>query len=465
MIGHTNETLLGWVPEDGDCGSWSIIRSSLITMIACTWTVLHPRIHVDRKLRRLHKACQLSKQILAPELETIEALQELLQARKAKACCRKTTASQMSLTQAFYIGMMGIRYKTQNPGGYRILWLLRYTFLLERGLVSWPPEEHWGLSEDVIQDRSKADGLLKLFTLVQVTWFTVNCIVRSAKDMYLAPLESMTLAYVVQVLLTYVCWWKKPKDIATASYVELPDMEVADRNVFNSLAMELTYDVPDPTNCQLSNSIAWYIIPRDCGEADYQVAIEKAKARYANGTVDPNEGEKLAGSGEQNNTATPSESEHLETPTKDLKRAIPIEDIQLCPPAVKHDDSSKAQSKIITEWDDSLYYTRWWPLVCLVASSFGAVHMISWNGHFATVTEKWLWRSSCMGSIVFALVAMQFKKVEYRWRGLRTMVQIGCPVLYVVCRVVMVAEVVAAFRAMPESTYEVVAIVNHWLHF
>lgn len=465
MAGHTNETFVGWVPEDGNRGSWSIIRSSLITMIACTWTVLHPRIHVDRKLRRLHKACQLSKQILAPELETIEALQELLQARKAKACCAKTTGRQMSLTQAFYIGMMGIRYRTENSGGYRILWPLQYAFLLEKGLVSWPSEESWGLSEHVIQDRSKADGLLKLFTLVQVIWFTVNCIVRSSNSMYLAPLESMTLAYVVQVLLTYVCWWKKPKDIATATFVELPNMDAADRNTFNSLAMELTYDVPDPASCRLSNSIAWYIIPRDCGDADYQAVIERAKSLYVDGNVASRKGEKLAGSDDQIHSGPPSESEYLETRTNDLKRTIPIEDIPLCSRAVKHDEPSKAQTKIITEWDDSLYYTRWWPLVCLVASSFGAVHMISWNGHFATITEKWLWRSSCVGSIAFALIAMQFKRVEFRWCGLRTVVQIGCPLLYVVCRIVMVAEVVAAFRAMPESTYETVAIVNYWLHF
>jgi hypothetical protein len=81
------------------------------------------------------------------------------------------------------------------------------------------------LSKELIEDKSKSDGLLKLVALWQVLWFTINCITRSAHNMELASLESMTLAYVVQVVLTYGLWWKKPKDIATASYVTLPDMD------------------------------------------------------------------------------------------------------------------------------------------------------------------------------------------------------------------------------------------------
>lgn len=81
-----------------------------------------------------------------------------------------------------------------------------------------------------------------------------------------------------------------------------------------------------------------------------------------------------------------------------------------------------------------------------------------------TSIELWLWRDSCVGSIVFALVTMQFKKVELWWYGGLALVQLGCPLLYVVCRLMILAEVIAAFRALPTSTYQTYDVANYWLH-
>lgn len=123
-------------------------------------------------------------------------------------------------------------------------------------------------------------------------------------------------------------------------------------------------------------------------------------------------------------------------------------------PGVKSGGSDPTDNKAVREWDDALYMTRWWPIVCLLGCSFGAVHLISWNATFSTIIELWLWRASSVGSIATALVAMQFKKVSFRWQGLVTIVQIGSPVLYIVCRLFMVAEAIAAFRALPKMVYK-----------
>jgi hypothetical protein len=111
-------------------------------------------------------------------------------------------------------------------------------------------------------------------------------------------------------------------------------------------------------------------------------------------------------------------------------------------PGVKSGGSEPIDTKVVTEWDDSLYMTRWWPFVCLLGCSFGAVHLISWNAIFPTNIELWLWRASSVGSIITALVTMQFKKISFRWQGAITIIQIGSPVLYVICRVIMVAETI-----------------------
>ncbi|KAI0410259.1 hypothetical protein F5X98DRAFT_359936 [Xylaria grammica] len=60
--------------------------------------------------------CLLVKQVLAPELESIEALQEFLQARKTLDCCAGSTRNGLKLSQSFFIGMMGVRYRTRTHG-------------------------------------------------------------------------------------------------------------------------------------------------------------------------------------------------------------------------------------------------------------------------------------------------------------------------------------------------------------
>ncbi|RWA09806.1 hypothetical protein EKO27_g5304 [Xylaria grammica] len=216
--------------------------------------------------------CLLVKQVLAPELESIEALQEFLQARKTLDCCAGSTRNGLTLSQSFFIGMMGVRYRTRTHGGYRVLWPMQFAYLLNSGLVSWPPDESYSLSEHLIEDKSKADGLVKLVALWQVTWFTINCIARSVRSLELAPLESITPAYVVQTFLTYCLWWKKPRGVATVNFVSLPDMNDAQYQTFEALSMEATYDVPDPSSTRQLMGIAWYIFLRDCSEMAYRVA-------------------------------------------------------------------------------------------------------------------------------------------------------------------------------------------------
>jgi hypothetical protein len=186
----TNNDLVGWMPEGNDRGTLNVVVTSILTITICIWFVLRPRIYVGRKFRRAHKACQLVKQVFTPELESIEALQEFLQARKMMQCCAAKTNNGLKFAQSYYIDMRGVRYKTGTKGGYRVMWPLQYAYLLNSGLVSWPPDESWGLSKKLIEDKSKADGLLKLVALWQVLWFTINCITRSAHSMELAPLRA-----------------------------------------------------------------------------------------------------------------------------------------------------------------------------------------------------------------------------------------------------------------------------------
>lgn len=118
-VSGSPDRLVGWVPESSGRGTLSIIFSCVFTTLICTWTVLHPRIHTTSRLFRYHKGFQLVKTILAPELECIEALQEWVQARKMVRRSAEATDKGLTLLHAFYVGMLGVRYRTAN--GTRVL--------------------------------------------------------------------------------------------------------------------------------------------------------------------------------------------------------------------------------------------------------------------------------------------------------------------------------------------------------
>jgi len=417
--------LVGWVPEDTNRGTWTIITSSLFTIIVCTWTAIHPRTHVSRRLRNTHKLCQLVKAIIAPEMVCLESLQELIQAQKAVRRCANAATGKFTLLHGFYLGMMGVRYRVGEEGGYRTLWPGQYAWLLNNGLVSWDDHKSWGLSKEDIQDKNKADGLVKLTALLQALWFTLQSIVRMAHGLPLAPLETMTLAYVFNAFVTYGCWWAKPKDIATASFVDLPDMSARQKEIFESLSMEETYDILNPNQKQSMN-IAWYVVARDCRDDEVLVM-----ARL----------------------------EH------DLERNQPQVTTKSLVVESENEIEETSSTSVITEWDANLYMTRYWPLLCILGASFGAVHLLSWKTAFPTVVEMWLWRSSALISVVTAVFCMQFRTMTMKWEGPMSLIKIGSPLLYIISRLIMAVETFAGLRAMEAGTYATYEIWNYWFHF
>ena len=75
------------------------------------------------------------KTINAPEFIAVEGLQEWNQAQKMVKNCAGSTGGCLKLVQAFYIGMLALRYRT--PRGEKVMWPNQYTWLLEQGLIDW----------------------------------------------------------------------------------------------------------------------------------------------------------------------------------------------------------------------------------------------------------------------------------------------------------------------------------------
>lgn len=69
------------------------------------------------------------------------------------------------------------------------------------------------LNPAAIDDRSKADGVAKLFTIVQTGWFLLQSIARLTQHIGITTLELSTIAFIVCTTGTNLMWWAKPKDV------------------------------------------------------------------------------------------------------------------------------------------------------------------------------------------------------------------------------------------------------------
>ena len=80
--------------------------------------------------------------------------------------------------------------------------------LLREGKIAFPT-----ITQEEIQDRSKADGLAKGSAVLQTTWFIAQCISRTAQGLIITEIELMTLAFAALNGILYFLWWNKPLDV------------------------------------------------------------------------------------------------------------------------------------------------------------------------------------------------------------------------------------------------------------
>src|SRR5215469_11311888 len=162
----TDGKLVGWVLESPGRGTLSLVTTCLFTTFLCTWAVIHPRVTLGTRRRIFHKLALFLKTIIAPEFIAVEGLQEWSQARNTKERCKSLIAGKMELVQAFYIGMLALRYRSEH--GEKVIWPNQYQWLLEKKLVDWENHQFWGLSKENIRDKSNSDTTVKAFALLQV---------------------------------------------------------------------------------------------------------------------------------------------------------------------------------------------------------------------------------------------------------------------------------------------------------
>ena len=120
-------------------------------------------------------------------------------------------------THGYFIQMGGFMlFDGDNPKG--VLSPDTLSELFRAGKIEFPT-----VTEEEIEDRSKADAFSKTIALGQTLWFVAQCIARSAQHLDLTLVELSTLSLAVLNGLMYYLWWNKSLDVRCPIPVYLLD--------------------------------------------------------------------------------------------------------------------------------------------------------------------------------------------------------------------------------------------------
>ncbi|KAK0432173.1 hypothetical protein EV421DRAFT_2064066, partial [Armillaria borealis] len=197
----------------------SIIWSCLATIFACTWLAVHPNVPGRNITTKGAISCAIERAkimgitILVPELIVGWATEQFIVA--------------WNLRHSEFLHDGTSDWETwYSPGTLVTLEALESEPNLVTNLAA--------ISSETIEDKSKGDALSKTVSILQISWFIVQCIARAIQRLPLALLEMMALAFAGLSIMTYLLWWYKPLNMKyhislDGSYSkptsEMPDLE------------------------------------------------------------------------------------------------------------------------------------------------------------------------------------------------------------------------------------------------
>ncbi len=222
----SSEPRVGFQADSGGRDSMDIISACASTLITCVYSSVHfdvPRSYAHRLSLRQKlvardywlelwvKVTFWLRGILSSEMLVLHAFYEYMIARRDVAGMREHGHAEWSVTLAFAADMGALIPDGAKEG--------------ER-----PPHSGFGLHEALLRhhdpgaldcralehelaDHTKADVLFKLLTTLQIARFFAGTVARWAVHLPIAPLETITCAYVACTLVYYGFWLQKPYNV------------------------------------------------------------------------------------------------------------------------------------------------------------------------------------------------------------------------------------------------------------
>ncbi|KAF2467907.1 uncharacterized protein BDR25DRAFT_374204 [Lindgomyces ingoldianus] len=217
---------LGWVSKPNrpyGRGTLDILWSCLFTIFICTWTIQHPMVPGrDEKWQwiSIRKVWLMAFTVIAPEMLIGSAIGEYLLANESVDEFKNEISQDWTTTHGFFALMGGFVVKSRNNPPLVIR-------VSGRGIMnlkdSGSPKP---VTKRDIDDRSKADILVKATACFQALWLVIQCCARVQQNLPITPLELATVGFVGCSLVTYVTWFSKPQQVnETITILEAPALD------------------------------------------------------------------------------------------------------------------------------------------------------------------------------------------------------------------------------------------------
>ena len=228
---RTEVAIVGWQSSPTTRGTWSIIVDCLITLTLCVYTAIHPNIpkqsstYFELLWTRIK---WVAAGIIAPEFVVYTAWRQWTSARQLNKQINHSK-KQRAVTLESFPGPSIIGYWSMvhsffvEMGGYVIQRKDDKTLTLTTKGVMRLAElgyELPRLSEEDIQDRSKADSVTKVLTCIQAAYMIAQVTGRGVAKLPITMMELNTLGHVVCALAIFAFWFKKPLNVDKPVVIE-----------------------------------------------------------------------------------------------------------------------------------------------------------------------------------------------------------------------------------------------------
>lgn len=208
-MNNNTDARLGWISSPDGRGTIDIIWGCILTVFLCVWTVLTLNVPAPNTSLWAFTRTKMKWAIIAlfgPEWLSAMAGAQWSIARRAMKEFRDGDI-RWTMQQSFFAEMGGVRLKLEDD---EFPVTSKHIFVLVKlNLINLD-----AITPAAIADRSKADGVARLFTIVQTGWFILQCLARFAQNISITTLELSTVAFVVCTIGTNIMWWAKPMDVS-----------------------------------------------------------------------------------------------------------------------------------------------------------------------------------------------------------------------------------------------------------
>ncbi|KAJ3536376.1 hypothetical protein NM208_g6747 [Fusarium decemcellulare] len=214
----TTDLVVGWQSTPNNRGTLDIIYSCVATIVVCSWSCVCLNIPEPGTTRRSSLMLQVRWQLFTiffPEVTVAIAAEQWESANQSIEKFRDLGyADQWTRAHAFFADMGGILLKAPEFPPFPVD-SQQLAYLVEHHYLAMPT-----ISSDDIADRNKADGLARALAVLQILWFTAQCVGRWIQGLGLCTLELSTLIFILCTLHIYFFWYLKPLNVYSTLTLE-----------------------------------------------------------------------------------------------------------------------------------------------------------------------------------------------------------------------------------------------------